>query len=57
MESLVRQKSPLVQIALIDLLVDIRDKEASNPMKGLIQEAGLNPEVRERADWALKQLQ
>jgi hypothetical protein len=56
-ESLDRQKSPLVQIALIDLLVDIRDKEAANPMKGLMQEAGLNPEVKERADWALKQLQ
>jgi hypothetical protein len=56
-ESLNRQKSPLVQIALIDLLVDIRDKEAANPMKGLMQEAGLNPEVKERADWALKQLQ
>ena len=56
-ESLNRQKSPLVQIALIDLLVDIRDKEAANPVKGLMQEAGLNPEVKERADWALKQLQ
>lgn len=57
LESLERQKSPLVQIALIDLLVDIRDKEAANPVKGLMQEAGLNPEVKERADWALKQLQ
>jgi hypothetical protein len=57
MESLERQKSPLVQIALIDLLVDIHDKEAANPMKGLMQEAGLNPEVKERADLALKQLQ
>lgn len=56
-ESLERQKSPLVQIALIDLLVDIRDKEAANPVKDLMQEAGLNPEVKERADWALKQLQ
>ena len=57
MESLERQKSPLVQIALIDLLVDLRDKEAANPVKDLMQEAGLNPEVRQRADWALKQLQ
>jgi hypothetical protein len=45
-----------VQIALIDLLVDIRDKDASDPLKGLAQEAGVNPEVRERADWALGQL-
>ncbi len=57
LESLPRQQSPLVQIALIDLLVDIRDKEAANSLKGLEREAGINPEVRERADWALRQLQ
>jgi anti-sigma factor RsiW len=56
-ESLDRQTSPLVQIALIDLLVEIRDKEAADPVKELMREAGLNPEVRERAEWALKQLQ
>ncbi len=55
-QSLRRQTSPLVQIALIDLLVDIRDKDAADPLKGLAQEAGLNPEVRARADWALGQL-
>lgn len=57
LESLPRQASPLVQIALIDLLVDIRDKEAANSLKGLAQEAGVNPEVRQRAGWALRQLQ
>ena len=56
LQSLPRQTSPLVQIALIDLLVDIRDKDAADPLKGLAQEAGVNPEVRERADWALGQL-
>jgi hypothetical protein len=56
-ESLDRQTSPMVQIALIDLLVEIREKEAADAVKDLMQEAGLNPEVRERADWALKQLQ
>ena len=56
LQALPRQTSPLVQIALIDLLVDIRDKDASDPLKGLTQEAGVNPEVRERADWALGQL-
>jgi anti-sigma factor RsiW len=56
-ESLERQTSPMMQIALIDLLVDIRDKEASAPLKELMQETGLNPEVRERAQWALGQMQ
>ncbi len=56
-ESLDRQTSPMVQIALIDLLVDIREREAADAVKDLMQEAGLNPEVRERAGWALRQLQ
>ncbi|SRR5579871_4902906 len=55
-QSLPRQTSPMMQIALIDLLVDIREKEAAEFLKGLAQEAGLNPEVRSRADWALGQL-
>lgn len=55
-ESVDRQQSPLVQIALIDLLVDIREKEASDSLKELAQEAGLNPDVRERAQWALERL-
>ena len=55
-ESLERQSSPMVQIALIDVLVDIHDQQASAALQGLTQEAGLNPEVRERAQWALEQL-
>jgi anti-sigma factor RsiW len=55
-EALDRQTSPMVQIALIDVLVDIRDQHASGALKDLTQEAGLNPEVRERAQWALEHL-
>jgi hypothetical protein len=56
-ESLDRQTSPMVQIALIDLLVEIRDKPAGQALKDLMQESRLNPEVRERALWALGQMQ
>jgi len=56
-EALDRQTSPMVQIALIDLLAEIRDKEAADALKELMQESGLNPEVRERAQWALGQMQ
>ena len=55
-EALDRQTSPMVQIALIDVLVDVRDKEATGALKDLMQETGLNPEVHERAQWALEQL-
>jgi hypothetical protein len=47
----------MVQIALIDLLVEIRDKPAGQALKDLMQESRLNPEVRERAQWALGQMQ
>ena len=55
-EALDRQASPMLQIALIDVLVDIHDKQAGDALKDLMQEAGLNPEVRDRAQWALEQL-
>jgi anti-sigma factor RsiW len=55
-EALDRQTSPMVQIALIDVLVDMRNRQASDALKELTQEAGLNPEVHERAQWALEQL-
>ena len=56
-ESLDRQTSPMVQIALIDLLVEIREKAAGEALKDLMQETGLNAEVKERAQWALGQMQ
>jgi|SRR5579863_4961048 len=56
-ESLDRQTSPMMQISLIDTLVEIREKQAADALKVLSSEAGLNPEVRERAQWALGQLQ
>ena len=35
----------------------VRDKPAGQALKDLMQETGLNPEVRERAQWALGQMQ
>jgi HEAT repeat protein len=54
--SLERQTSPLAQIALIDLMVEIRNKEAGETLKELSGETDTNPEVKERAQWALAQL-
>jgi len=55
-DSLDRQSSPLVQIALIDMLVEMRDKQAAGALKELTGGTELNPEVKERAEWALAQL-
>jgi HEAT repeat protein len=48
-EALSRQKSPRVQVALLDLLGELRDRDASEAMESLIREPWLSPEVRESA--------
>ena len=56
-ESLPRQNTPLVQVALIDLLVDLKDREAAAGLRALAGGASVNDGVRERAQWALERLQ
>jgi hypothetical protein len=51
-----KQSSPLVQIALIDMLVELRDAQAAPALTTLAADADANPEVRERAKWALARL-
>ncbi len=55
-DSLGTQQSPLVQVALIDVLVDMRDRSAVEQLKKLQQEPGLDPSVKKRADWGIQQL-
>ncbi len=55
-QSLSRQTSPLVQVALIDLLVEIRERRAADALRLLIQNKKLNPSVKEHAELGLKQL-
>ena len=54
--ALSKQNSPLVQVALIDLLVDVRETRAADALKRLIQDAKLHPEVKSHAELGLKQL-
>jgi hypothetical protein len=55
--SLAKQDSPMVQIALIDLLVELRERRATEQIKQLEQDPKGNPAVRERARQGLRQLQ
>ena len=55
-ESLSQQGSPLVQVALIDLMVDIRERQAIDALKELIQNEELTPEVKQRAEQSIQQL-
>ena len=54
--SLPAQSSPLVQIALIDALVGMRDPEAAQPLRNLSGDAAVNVAVRQRAQWGLGKL-
>jgi anti-sigma factor RsiW len=55
-QSLDRQTSPVVQIALIDLLVASREKQAAEALAQLIKNRQIRPEVREHAEAGIKRL-
>lgn len=56
-QAIFKQDSPLVQISLIDQLVELRDSQARSALDTLVGQAAVNPEVRQRAQWALSKLQ
>ena len=55
-QSLPRQDSPMVQAALIDYLVEARDRKALGTLRQLAAQPDLNPAVLERTHFALQQL-
>lgn len=55
-QALQPQESPLVQVALIDLLVELREPGARQQLQRVRQDPNLNPVVRQRAEWALAKL-
>lgn len=55
-ESLSKQSSPLVQIAIIDLLVQIRERRSLDAMRQLIQDQGVNDAVKQHAEKRMEEL-
>jgi hypothetical protein len=55
-KSLPMQNSPLVQISLIDLLVQLHERQSIDVLKRIADDAGQNQFVRQRAEWGLKKL-
>lgn len=55
-QSLSLQDSPLVQISLIDLLVQLHEQQSIDMLKQLVDDDSRDPEVRDRARWGLRQL-
>jgi hypothetical protein len=56
-DALPAQSTPLVQVALIDLLVDFKERSAAGVLKTLAANQDANDGVREQARWALEKLQ
>jgi hypothetical protein len=56
-QALAKQDSPLVQIAILDQIVELHEKSAASAIQFLLSGQDVNPDVRQRAQWALKQLQ
>lgn len=55
-DALESRQSPLVQIALIDLLVDQHDANILPEFKRLQQTPKIDPTVKKRVDWGIQQL-
>lgn len=55
-DALGTQPSPLVQIAVIDGLVEMREREAAPALAKLARDREANESVRQRAGWAIEQL-
>jgi len=56
-QSLTRQESPMVQAALIDLIVELKEKPARTSLETVSAGESFNPAIRERAKRALSELQ
>jgi hypothetical protein len=54
--SLSNQTSPLVQVALIDLMVSMRERQAIDSFKSLLADEKLNPDVKQKAEQGIQQL-
>jgi len=56
-EAITRQESPMVQVALIDLAVDLREKESIATLRLLSRDQNVDAIVRERAETGLAELE
>jgi hypothetical protein len=57
LQALPKQNAPIVQVALIDLLVDLKEKDALRELERMVADASTDSDVRQRAQWAVERLQ
>lgn len=56
-DALAQQDSPMVQVALIDLVVDLREKTSIEMLRKLTEDQNVNESVRQRAKKGLSELE
>jgi hypothetical protein len=56
LDALPNERSPLVQVGLIEMMVDLREREVLPILKTLLENAGLNESVRRSAERGLRKL-
>jgi hypothetical protein len=49
-------QSPLVQVALIDMRVDLQDRGAVPQFRKFQRDPRIDPTVKKRVDWGIQQL-
>jgi anti-sigma factor RsiW len=57
LQALAKTDAPMVQAALIDYVVDMKDKESVDTLKQIAQDTSINESVRQHAEWGLEHLQ
>jgi HEAT repeat protein len=56
-EALPKQTTPIVQVALIDFLAELKERNAAPELRRLVSDPEINSGVRKRAEWALERMQ
>jgi anti-sigma factor RsiW len=56
LQALEKQDSPFVQVALIDYMVDMQEKDSVGTLRKLSQDTETNENVRKHAEWGLENL-
>jgi len=56
-QALPKQSTPIVQVALIDFLAELKERNAAPELRRLVSDPDIDTGVRQRAEWALGRMQ
>jgi hypothetical protein len=56
-QALPKQTTPIVQVALIDFLAELKERKAAPELQRLVSDPDIDSGVRKRAEWALERMQ